>query len=445
MGERKLRAAVRRALALRLAGIALLLCAIFAAIAWFNGNARIEQSVTDLARLEATRFAAIALPLLANPDTPPERWQQALRKLASEGAGAELAGGRFVLAKVFDANGRELAGLDDPRFPGIDRLRAAAANLDFDPPQGADYRAASRRLDDQTYVSAAVALRDADGAIRGWLGGAFAVSPAAMAEMRSTIGRTLFYVIAIVLGTALALFPVINALVSRLAAASLDLLDANLETIQVLGGAIAKRDSDTDVHNYRVTVYSVRLGEAAGLANADMPALIKGSLLHDVGKLGIRDEVLLKPGKLTEEEFEVMKSHVEHGLDITSRARWLADAGDVVGGHHEKFDGAGYPAGLAGTDIPMGARIFAIADVFDALTSERPYKKAFSLQEAMAIMEKGRGNHFEPALLDCFHGIAADLYAEYGTADGKAARAELQRLLDAYFRRSLPGLRQQAG
>lgn len=440
MSERKLKRAVRRALILRLGGVALVLCAVFAGVAWVNGNARMEQAVAELARLEGARFSRLASPLLQGNETTPARWQSALQTLARQGAATELAGGRFVLAKVFDTDGRELAALDDPGFPGIDELRTAAANLAFDPPESTGYRAVSRRVGDRTYVATAVAVRDAEGAIRGWLGGAFAVSPAAMAKLRGNIGRTLLYVIAIVLVTSVALFPVISALVNRLAAASVDLLDANLETIQVLGSAIAKRDSDTDAHNYRVAVYSVRLGEAAGLAAEEMPALIKGALLHDVGKLGIRDDVLLKPGKLSDDEFETMKSHVEHGLDITSRARWLNDAGDVVGGHHEKFDGAGYPAGLVGEDIPINARIFAIADVFDALTSERPYKQPLSLQETLATLSRGRGSHFEPALLDCFNGIAADLYEQYGDAEGNAARRELQGLLDQYFRGRLPGL-----
>lgn len=440
MGARKLKTAVRRTLALRLGGVALLLCVLFAAIAWVNGNARLASSVTELARVEAARFGRVALPLLEQAENREEIWELALRNLARAGAGAELAGGRFVLAKVFDADGRELATIDDPDFPNIEKLRAAAANLDFNPPVSAGYRAVSRRLDDQTYVATAVPIRDPQGEIRGWLGGAFAVSAAAMAALRADVLRTLLYVIGIVLVTSLALYPVISALVNRLVAAGADLLDANLETIQVLGSAIAKRDSDTDAHNYRVAVYTVRLGEAAGLPEEAMPGLIKGALLHDVGKLGIRDHVLLKPGKLTDEEFETMKGHVSHGLDITNRAQWLHDANDIVGGHHEKFDGAGYPAGLVGEDIPIGARIFAIADVFDALSSERPYKKPLSLKETLATMSRGRGSHFEPALLDCFTGIAADLYARYGDTDGNAARAELQRLLDQHFRSSLPGL-----
>lgn len=440
MSEKKLRRAVRRSLALRLGVVAIAMCAVFAAIAWFNGNARLESAVAELARVEAARFGRIALPLLDSAETTPAAWRQALLNLASQGAGTEVAGGRFVLAKVFDRSGVELASIDDPNFPNIAKLREAAVNLDFDPPEADGYRAVTRRLGEETYVATAVGLRDPNGAIRGWLGGAFAVSPAAIANMQRDVLRTVLYVMAIVIVTSLVLFPVVSALVSRLASASADLLDANLETIQVLGSAIAKRDSDTDAHNYRVAVYSVRLAEAAGHPEQDMPALIKGALLHDVGKLGIRDNVLLKPGKLTDEEFEVMKGHVEHGMDITGRARWLEDAGDVVGSHHEKFDGAGYPAGLAGEDIPIQARIFAIADVFDALSSERPYKKPMSLQESLAVMAKGRGSHFDPALLDCFNGIAIDLHATYGSGDGETARQELQRLLDFYFRGSLPGL-----
>jgi len=163
-------------------------------------------------------------------------------------------------------------------------------------------------------------------------------------------------------------------------------------------------------------------------------------LLHDVGKLGIRDNILLKPGKLDDAEFTVMKTHVEHGLDITSRASWLADAQDVVGGHHEKFDGAGYPDGVAGQQIPINARIFAIADVFDALTSRRPYKEPMSFDATMEILEKGRGSHFDPDLLDIFETIAAKLHAEFGGQDDDRARRRLEELSHEYFRRDIADL-----
>ena len=130
------------------------------------------------------------------------------------------------------------------------------------------------------------------------------------------------------------------------------------------------------------------------------------TFLHDVGKIGVRDSILLKPGRLDKDEYEIMKTHVRHGLDIVKRSAWLKDATDVVGYHHEKFNGEGYFENLAGEKIPIAARIFAIADVFDALTSERPYKKAFSLEQAISILKEGKETHFDPQLLDVFIDIA---------------------------------------
>ena len=215
---------------------------------------------------------------------------------------------------------------------------------------------------------------------------------------------------------------------------TVNLLDSNLETLQVLGSAIAKRDSDTDAHNYRVTIFSVRLAEAAGLEKQSIQKLIKEAFLHDVGKIGVRDNVLLKPGRLDEEEFQVMKNHVRHGLDIVSRSHWLHDAKDVVGFHHEKYDGkGGYDAGLAGEDIPINARIFAIADVFDALTSKRPYKEPFSFEESVEILREGRGTHFDPALVNLFVAIAQPLYDLLSGKDDAVPREELGGIIEEYF------------
>ena len=182
------------------------------------------------------------------------------------------------------------------------------------------------------------------------------------------------------------------------------------------------------------------LAEAVGLPRQEIKSLIKGALLHDVGKLGIRDNILLKPGKLTDEEFSVMKTHVEHGRAITGRASWLEDAQSVVGGHHEKFGGGGYPRGLAGQEIPVNARIFAIADVFDALTSKRPYKDPFSFDETMEILENGRDSHFDPELLDLFQSIARDLYDEYGSQNGDKPRLRLEEISRQYFKTDIADL-----
>jgi HD-GYP domain-containing protein (c-di-GMP phosphodiesterase class II) len=164
-----------------------------------------------------------------------------------------------------------------------------------------------------------------------------------------------------------------------------------------------------------------------------MRGLIKGAFLHDAGKIGIRDDILHKPGRLDADEFRIMRTHVEHGLDIVKHSSWLAQAQDVVGCHHEKYDGSGYPRGLAGDAIPLEARIFAIADVFDALTSRRPYKEPLSYAATMAILEEGRGTHFDPTLLDRFAGIAPRLHAEYSGRDDARLREELRGIVRRFF------------
>jgi HD-GYP domain-containing protein (c-di-GMP phosphodiesterase class II) len=195
----------------------------------------------------------------------------------------------------------------------------------------------------------------------------FAVSSEVAEQMRWTISERLPCGNAIVVCVAALLFPVILHLTRRLADYSTHLLEANLETLSVLGSAIAKRDSDTDAHNYRVSLYSARIGQAMGLGRTEMQSLIKGAFLHDVGKLDIFDAVFLKPGRLDDGEFTVMQSHVEKGVDIVQRSSWLRDGIAVAGYHHEKYGGGGYPHNLRGEDIPIAARIFAVAD-FDALT-----------------------------------------------------------------------------
>jgi HD-GYP domain-containing protein (c-di-GMP phosphodiesterase class II) len=209
--------------------------------------------------------------------------------------------------------------------------------------------------------------------------------------------------------------------------ASREILKGNLEMASVLGTAIAKRDSDTGDHNYRVTLYALRLGEAAGLDDSGLRGLILGAFLHDVGKIGIPDPVLLKPGRLDAAEFEIMRSHVGLGEEIIAKSDWLRPARDVVAGHHEKFDGSGYPLGLKGEAIPLNARIFAIVDVFDALTSRRPYKDPLSLEASLEIIRTGAGTHFDPRLVEHFLELAAELHADIGGRDPDALNLMLRR------------------
>jgi HD-GYP domain-containing protein (c-di-GMP phosphodiesterase class II) len=135
-----------------------------------------------------------------------------------------------------------------------------------------------------------------------------------------------------------------------------------------------------------------------------------------------------------------MKTHVDHGMELTDRASWLKDAQAVVGSHHEKYDGGGYPAGLKGEAIPLTARIFAITDVFDALTSRRPYKAPLSFDDTMQIMDSGQGSHFDPALLDVFRGIARDLYNTYAGMDDHKSKERLELMTEEYFKRDVADL-----
>lgn len=236
-----------------------------------------------------------------------------------------------------------------------------------------------------------------------------------------------------VLLTTLALYPVILALNRDAMRHSRDLLKGNIELMEVLGSAIAKRDSDTSAHNYRVAIYAVKLGEAAGLDAERIRDLIGGAFLHDVGKIGISDAILLKPGRLDEGEFSVMKTHVALGVDILAKSNWLQRARDVVEFHHEKYDGKGYLKGLRGEAIPLTARIFAIVDVFDALTSKRPYKEPFPLREALAIVQGNAGSHFDPKLVAVFAGMIEPLFEELARSSDAEVEQMLRRLIERYF------------
>jgi response regulator RpfG family c-di-GMP phosphodiesterase len=170
-----------------------------------------------------------------------------------------------------------------------------------------------------------------------------------------------------------------------------------------LGLALEMRDLETAGHTQHVVQYATALGEAFGLNNLQLEALRQGAYLHDLGKLGVPDGILLKPGKLNPEEWKMMKTHVERGYHLASQIPGLAQGAlNVIRYHHERFDGSGYPEGLKGEDIPLEARVFAICDVYDALVSIRPYKRAWTHEEALAQLRMDSGKHFDPSVVDAF-------------------------------------------
>lgn len=171
---------------------------------------------------------------------------------------------------------------------------------------------------------------------------------------------------------------------------------------QTLGHAATLRDHETGEHNLRVTYIAGCFGEDLGLDIATLRTLMKGAFLHDVGKIGIKDSILLENDVLDEQQRKEMQLHPISGKDLLINMPWFEEAAAVVMYHHEKYDGTGYPDKLKGKEIPFVARIFAIIDVFDALLSERPYKKALSLEETLKILHDGSSSHFDPEILERF-------------------------------------------
>lgn len=175
-----------------------------------------------------------------------------------------------------------------------------------------------------------------------------------------------------------------------------------LEVVQRLGRAAEYKDNETGMHVLRMSHYSKVLAVAYGFSPEQAETLLHAAPMHDIGKIGIPDNILLKPGKLTDEEFAVMKTHPQIGAEILADgdSELLRIAKSVALTHHEKWDGTGYPQGLSGEAIPIEGRIVAVADVFDALTSKRPYKEAWSVEKTLAFMQEQKGIHFEPRLID---------------------------------------------
>ncbi len=195
-----------------------------------------------------------------------------------------------------------------------------------------------------------------------------------------------------------------QTLAEQVAEQTREIRERERELTYRLSRAAEFRDPETGAHIQRMAHYSHTIARGLDLDPAQCQLILQAAPMHDVGKIGIRDDILLKPGKLTEPEFELMKRHALFGYEIlkNSGSEVLQAGAEIARTHHEKYDGSGYPAGLKGREIPLFGRIVAVADVFDALTSERPYKKIWPLEEAMLYLENGRGKHFDPLCVEAF-------------------------------------------
>ncbi len=185
-----------------------------------------------------------------------------------------------------------------------------------------------------------------------------------------------------------------------------ELRESYMLTVRALASAVEARDAYTGRHAERVAAYGLQLADAYGMRLGDEPEIEFGFLLHDAGKVAVPDAILFKPGRLTTDERRIIEQHPVTGSEIVRDIEFLGAARDVIRHHHERWDGTGYPDGLAGDDIPISARIFAVADTLDALTTNRPYRRASTIAQARVIILQSVGTHFDPAVIEAFREVS---------------------------------------
>ncbi|WPL12713.1 MULTISPECIES: HD-GYP domain-containing protein [Thiorhodovibrio] len=407
--------------ALRLALVGVVTSLLMGLAVWGFETERIDERVLGMAVAAANHIDSEALEHHnLDQSSPGELQTQAQNALYEQ----------FVVVELYNRDREKLVEEVAPGWESLEEL-LAAQHHSFPVDDEVHYE--KHFILNQLVLVVLVPVKNADGIISGYLEGVYVAAPEILARLKQDVLITVLVVIAAVLLTSLVMIPVILSLNRVVLERSRQVLRGNLETLDALGAAIAKRDSDTNIHNYRVTLLALELAAAAGMKEDSIRDLMIGAFLHDVGKIGISDAILLKPGKLTSEEFATMKTHVKLGVDIVSSSEWLQKGQEVVEFHHEKFDGSGYIRGLKGESIPLAARVFAIADVFDALTSKRPYKEPMSLEKAMAIIERDAGSHFDARLVDVFRNIAPALYAELSTMEDSAVIDRVRSRAEHYW------------
>lgn len=408
--------------AIRIAAVSALLASIASPISWFVARESAEESIVSLAIEESGRllhhYDAINL---SGPDAAAH----------AAVAARTIAGGLFDIAEIYDSKGLKLAESMTKEGEEVESSLPKHGR-----PSYTDASYESLKLSGMPWVLRVfVPLRnsatDTSLPISGYFEGVRVV-PAWQTEQ--IFANSLIVALMVGLASLLcgaAIYPVVIHLSADNERKAREVLDSHISMMVALGRAIAKRDSDTGAHNFRVAWIAARIAEGMGLSGSAMQALIAGSFLHDVGKIGIPDAILLKPGKLDDAELITMRTHVEQGETIVTGMGWLDGANAVVAAHHEKWDGSGYPRRLKGESIPLAARIFAVADVFDALSSKRPYKEPMDFETVMAILEKDTDSHFDPSVMAVFRPLALDIFNRLA----KSSESDARRLLEDRVRR----------
>ena len=416
--------AFQKQTALRIAAVSMGLALLASSLAWFVSRESAEEGIVALAMEESGR-------LLHRYDAIDLNGPAA--KQHAEAAAQIIVGGLFDIAEIYDSQGNKLAEAmtgdgqrNESKLPSHGKPAYRVASYD------------SLKFDSQTWLLRVfVPLRnsatDLSLPITGYFEGVRLVPQWQRDQIFSTsLTAALMAALASLL-CGLVIYPLVVHLSKDNERKTREVLDSHISMMEALGRAIAKRDSDTGAHNYRVSWIASGIGEQMGLRGSAMQSLIAGSFLHDVGKIGIPDAILLKPGRLDEAEFEIMRTHVSQGEEIVTGMGWLDGANDVVAAHHEKWDGSGYPRRLKGEAIPLAARIFAVADVFDALCSKRPYKDPMPFDQVMAILERDAGTHFDPAVIAVFRTLATAMHQRLDGASEDETRGLLEARVRQHF------------
>lgn len=411
----------RRVAFYRIAAVTVTLSALATPLAWYVSRENAEQQVVEFAQEDARRVLWHAQATdLKGPDAVTH----------AQRAAAALVGGLFEIAEIYSATGVKLAEEVTAVGHELERQLPKHGTPSYTRPIYESFRLTS----DRWVMRVMVPLQPVPGGpVTGYFEGVRLVPDWQRDHIHSDALSVAMMVCLASLLCGAFIYPVVIHLASENERRAQQVLESHIAMMEALGRAIAKRDSDTGTHNYRVAWMAATLGEAMGLKGADMQSLIAGSFLHDVGKIGIPDGILLKPGRLDADEMTIMRTHVEQGQEIVHGAGWLEGAAEVVASHHEKWDGSGYPRQLAGEAIPLAARIFAVADVYDALTSKRPYKAPMPFEQVMSVLSEGRGSHFDPTVLACFESLAPDIRDRIERLDERGIKRLMADMIERHF------------
>lgn len=409
----------------RIALVSLVLAAIVSPLAWYIERENAEEGAVALAMEESQR--------LLEEHASAFRSDAGGTQASAQRAAQAITGGLFDIAELYDQEGHKLSEAMTARGEWVENQVPSHGRPTYKASFYESLHLPDGRWALRIFVPVRLPLHDVQAPITGYFEGVRVIPDWQQDQMRSGAFTVAALVAIAALLCGAVIYPVVVHLARDNARKAQDLLRAHLSMMEALGRAIAKRDSDTGAHNYRVAWIATCIAESLGLKDQDMQALITGSLLHDVGKIGIPDAILLKPGKLTEEEFDIMRTHVAQGEDIVNGIEALDRANAVVSGHHEKWNGSGYPRRLQGEQIPMSARIFAVADVFDALCSKRPYKEPMSFHDVLAILDKDTGSHFDPAVMHAFRPMARPIFDRLVNCSEQDCRDLLEGKLREHF------------